>query len=512
MEISSTARECVSVEMPFKRVVEATYLSTEKSDKYRAILRFFYTQHERLREFLFPEEVHAHLKEYPFFIDYELDELHNDLSSLVKWGNLRAQQESGKVKTVEEFKKRRFRYQITPYTVEFERMLIQFEQDSETFGGSLEKTQFERLHQALEKIKGSKEESPEECAQYWDDLLTYFKKITQNTSDYFAYLRSEDASEQMKSEAFLLYKDQFTLYLREFIIALQRTASSIQDAMISLSREEMRVFFNKVSKHQEKVFRFEKLILDADPVIELEETWFNVKAWFLGDKNGESQYENVLQQTNDAIRRITRIVQRLGERSQHHRSRKADYLHLANWFLSLPSLEEAHKLSSVVFGVAHTKHIYSDQIPTDDIYTDVWEEAAMSHERVPKIREYREKTRATALEDHSELKERARREHLEQRLREREVINGYRTGREIVLEDLPVVDPFVRKVFLSWVGRAMARADHTIKTEYGDEVEVLIDPVKRITLKAQDGELSMPAVTFRFSGKEEEDERAGIGI
>lgn len=498
--------------MPFKRVVEATYLSTEKSDKYRAILRFFYQQHERLREFLFPEEVYAHLKEYPFFSDYELDELHNDLTSLVKWGNLRAQQESGKVKTVEEFKKRRFRYQITPYTVEFERMLIQFEQDSETFGGSLEKTQFERLYQTLEKMKGSADESPEECAQYWDDLLTYFKKITQNTSDYFAYLRSEDASEQLKSEAFLLYKDQFTLYLREFIIALQRTASGIQDIMISFSRDEMRLFFKKVVEHQEKVFRFDKLNQDVDLFIELEETWFNVKAWFLGDRNGESQYENVQQQTNDAIRRITRLVQRLGERSQLHRSRKADYLHLANWFLKLSSIEEAHKLSSVVFGVTHTKHIYSDHIPTDDIYNDVWDEDPMSHERIPKIREYREKTKASALEDHTQLKNQMRQEHLEQRLREQEVINRYRTGRDIVIEDLPMVDSFVRKVFLSWIGKAMARADQTIRTEYGDHVQVLLDPERRITLKAEDGELSMPAVTFRYLGKEEEHERTGTGV
>ncbi|MFN2753183.1 DUF2397 family protein, partial [Escherichia coli] len=88
--------------------------------------------------------------------------------------------------------------------------LIRFEQESETFGGSLEKTQFERFYQTLKKIQVSSNESSELCAQHWDDLLTYFKKITQNTSDYFAYLRSEDASEHMKSDAFLLYKDQFT--------------------------------------------------------------------------------------------------------------------------------------------------------------------------------------------------------------------------------------------------------------------------------------------------------------
>src|SRR5690606_35056554 len=136
---------------------------TEKSDKYRAILRYFYIQHERLREFMFPEEVYAHLKHSPYFENYDMEELHSDLAALVKWGNLRAQQESGKVKTIEEFKKKRFRYQITPYTVEFERMLIRFEHQSEQFGGSLEKTQFERMYQTLQQIKDSTDESPENC-------------------------------------------------------------------------------------------------------------------------------------------------------------------------------------------------------------------------------------------------------------------------------------------------------------------------------------------------------------
>ncbi|GLB61452.1 TIGR02677 family protein [Cytobacillus sp. NCCP-133] len=490
------------MEFPFKRVSEAAYLSTEKSDKYRAILRFFYIQHERLKEFLSPEEIVSHLKASPYFSEYEIEELHNDLFSLVKWGNLTAQQESGKVKTVEEFKKKRYRYQITPYTVEFERMLIRFEQDSETFGGSLEKTQFERFYQTLKNIQDSSAETPELCAQHWDDLLTYFKKITQNTSDYFAYLRSEDASEHMKTDAFLLYKDQFTLYLRDFIIALQRTASAIQDVMIALSRTQMQAFFKKVAEQEEKVFRFEKKQSESGYLTELEETWRNVKGWFLGDETGENQYENVLHQTNEAIRRLTRIVQRLGERSQQQRSRKEDYLHLARWFLTLPSVGEAHNLSAVAFGTSHTKHLYSDHIPTDDIYLDVWGEVPMAHERMPKIREYREKTKASAMEDHQEQREKTMKEHLEKRMLEQAVIKSYRAGKEIKLEDLPIVEPFVRKLFLSWIGKAMARADHIIKTEHGDRIKVELDPARTITLRSKDGHLQMPAVTFYYLEKE----------
>lgn len=236
--------------------------------------------------------------------------------------------------------------------------------------------------------------------------------------------------------------------------------------------------------------------------MELEATWLNVKAWFLGDGSGTSHYENVLNQTNEAIRRMTRIIQRLGERSQMLRSRKEDYLHLAEWFLRLSDVEEAHKLSSVVFGLFHTKHLYSDHIPTEDIYTDTWDEVPMVHERVPRIQAYREKTRANAVDNHHDKKTQTRDEYLQQRMYEQQVIGRYLSGGKIELDQLPVIEPFVRKLFLSWIGKAMARTDRKIKTEYGDEIYVKLDHSRQIKLQAEDGQLQMPAVTLEFIGKE----------
>lgn len=486
------------MEGQFKRVKEATYLSTEKSETYRAILRFFYIQHERMREFLLPEEILVHVKQYPSFYGYSIDELHADLASLVKWGNLLAQQESGNAKTIEEYKKKRFRYQCTPYTVEFERMLVNFEQAGDTFGGSLEKTQFERLYQSLEKVAGSSNDSDEICAQHWDDVITYFNKIRQNTSDYFAYLLSEGANEQMKSETFLAYKDQFTTYLRDFIIALQRTASQIQGLLLSMDKQEMMGFFGKVARHHEKTFRFEQLGTDA--VTELDAIWANIKHWFLSGE--DSQYQMLQQKTNDAIRRITRLVQRLGERNQQFRSRKDDYLHLAKWFADMDSIEEAHQLSSVVFGVFHTRHLHSDHIPTDDIYTDTWQEVAMDHETQPRIREYGEKTKATEMIDHRSKKEETKRLHLEQRNSEKRIIEHYMNGSEIFLHELPVVEPYVRKILLSWIGKAMMREDRTIKTDFGTKVEITLDPHETVLLESHDGTLEMPNARFRFIREE----------
>src|SRR5690625_2629761 len=102
----------------FKKVTEASYLTVDKAWSYRAILRYFYVQHERMREFLFPEEVLDHLHTLPEFADYTEEQLHQDLAQLEAWNNLIAHQELSKAKSIEEFKKKRFRYQCTPRSEE----------------------------------------------------------------------------------------------------------------------------------------------------------------------------------------------------------------------------------------------------------------------------------------------------------------------------------------------------------------------------------------------------------
>ncbi|ANB60247.1 hypothetical protein GFC30_731 [Anoxybacillus amylolyticus] len=215
-----------------KPITEAKYLVVDNAYRYRAILRYFYTQHERMRQYLFPEEVYAFLKQYDEFRDYTEEELQQDLEQLVKWKNLIARQETGHIRTIEEFKKKRFRYQCSPYTVEIERMIRTLEQLGDTFGGSLEKTRFDRLYASLVRmesiIHGGFVEKRDEINQVWEETFDYFKKIIQNSADYIAYLNGENMEERMMSDSFLVYKEQFTAYLRDFIVALQKTSMQIK--------------------------------------------------------------------------------------------------------------------------------------------------------------------------------------------------------------------------------------------------------------------------------------------
>lgn len=487
----------------FKRVVEASYLTADKAWSYRTILRYFYIQHERMREFIFPEEIYAYVKELPSFADYTEEQLHQDLDQLVRWNNLIARQETGRSQTIEEFKKKRFRYQCTPYTVEFERMLQAMEKGGEGFGGSLEKKEFERLYQALVKIESALKQAelppPDECGQMWNDVFTYFRSIVRNTSDYIAHINTEEAEERMQTEAFLVFKDQFTTYLRDFIIELQQTALKIQQLLQTVTIPELLPFIKQVIAHEKQVPRFEDVARnEAELIEEQQEKWQSVHMWFLGNEHGESELEMLQIRTNEQIRRITRIVQRLGERHHYFRSRKKDYLHLAKWFDSFQQVKEAHELSAVVFGVFHTRHLFSDHVPSEDIYSSVWDEKPIYHETNPRVRNFREKTRPGAIISQQQRKEETRQEHLQRKQREQETLEKYMQGNEIHLDQLPIVEPYARKMLLSWIGKAMLRKDRTFQTEHGRLVKVHISKNERTILRAKDGEMEMPKVTFQF--------------
>ncbi len=134
-----------------KQIDEMRYLAVDNTWRYRSILRFFYSQSEKMKNWLYQEEVFEALKEYQEFASYTLEQCKQDLDTLLTWKNLSAYQDTAKVTTVEEFKNKKFRYQMTPYSVEIERLTIRLENLS-VESASLEPTLLERLREELKKL------------------------------------------------------------------------------------------------------------------------------------------------------------------------------------------------------------------------------------------------------------------------------------------------------------------------------------------------------------------------
>ena len=481
-------------EKRLQAIPETAYLSAENVRRYRGILNYFYVQHEKMRQYLFPEEVYQYLRQAEAFSDYTEDQLQQDLKQLVDWKNLIPRQETGRVMTIEDFKRKKFRYQCTPYTVEIERMVARLHEIGNSFGGSLETTMFDRLFQSLSHFQREAESGQQgaELNQAWEDVYSYFKKIVQSASDYLAHLKSEKVEERMMTEAFLVYKDSFADYLRKFILGLQQVSYNIESILRNFSLTTFDKAAGELATYQLSIPRLEETLSHAEFVLKYQDQWQSLTEWFLGTPGRSSELTSLENETTETIRRITRFAQRLGERQQNSRSRYKDYLHLATWFAREQSIAEAHALSAVLFGLSEVRHVFAEPAVSQDMYLSLWDVPPMLLTVKPRTNLYREKNRPGAVVGRTVEKAAAFEEYLAERRREQILIDSVIEGNKIVIAQLPVQEPFIRKTLLAWIGKCMANEQHTAKTEQGRRIRLVRQSNDSVTLVCRDGQLTLP--------------------
>lgn len=496
----------------YQSIPEASYLTAENAWRYRAILRYFYIQHERLRHFLFPEEIYDYLKETAYFHTYQFEQLLQDLKQLEIWKNIIPRQDTARVTRIEDFKKKRFRYQATPYTIEIERMVLKLEQLGDSFGGSLERSLFDRLLTTLtrlttfehspfhgnQRLYTIEKESNESIHQTWEEMYEQFRKLTENATDYLAHLESEKVEEMMMTESFFIYKERLTDYLRNFMTALQRSSFKIEVILEETPHSLISTLVERVADYQLSIPRLGETPNKEDLQNRYFDQWLSLKAWFLGAGGRESELYFLQNRTNDTIRKITRYTQRLGERYHNFRSRRKDYLHLAEWFAKIDNVQEAHKLSAAVFGVFHSRHLFAEPKMSEDIHSEVWDHPPTEVTIKPRIRTYREKTRAGAVISHNEKKAAMYQEYLRTKEAEQQLIDELIQQDRIYLSELPLVDPYVRKTLLHWIGKCMSSSDHTAKTDSGRRFKLWQIDDRRVRLQSDDGVLELPNYIFTF--------------
>ena len=90
-----------------KPLTEVKYLNADNVDRYRCIMRIFFDNYEKLKYWMYQEEVYDELKQDPYFADYKMEQCQQDLNALTAWKNLTADQDTRKVTSLEEFSNRR---------------------------------------------------------------------------------------------------------------------------------------------------------------------------------------------------------------------------------------------------------------------------------------------------------------------------------------------------------------------------------------------------------------------
>lgn len=488
-----------------KQIDEMRYLTVDNAWRYRSILRFFYSQSEKMKNWLYKEEIFVALKEYDEFASYTLEQCKQDLDVLLSWKNLSAYQDTAKVSTVEEFKNKQFRYQMTPYSVEIERLTIRLENLS-VESASLEPSLLERLREELKKLPQVARLSEKEVGSWWSGVNNDFKRLNQNYQDYIRDLYSIKAEEMMKTKAFMVFKDRFIEYLRDFVKGLQNHANAIEHILSHFHPSAVEAVLTKAVAYELSIPRIDADIDAAGIRDNILGRWDNLNAWFLGEHGNPSEAAKLMEITNDIIRKITRYAAQISESRSSAMNRKEEYRKLAELFDACRDIKEAHQLSSLSFGLFQMKHLKSDQFrETESINSQIFEEMPGSTLLKPRIRGFKEKAQRNPIRSHAEKKAAMKKKIQMIREIEKKTMASYVVDGCIDFEKLPVIEGHVRSTLLKWLSKGMVNSDKKGKTEDGRifQVEIPGDR-RRCLLQCDDGNLEMPAYVIRFLDQKQE--------
>lgn len=488
-----------------KPITEVNYLRAENVERYRLIIRYFFLEHERIQYWLHKEDVYEQLHRIPSYEDYTLEQCQQDLQALVNWNNLTAIQDSNKVRTIEDFKNKKYRYQLTEYTVRIERMVQELE-NLENEGASLEPTLLERIYQQLLKINTIKDKDPVEINGWLHLLMNDFIRLNQNYQDYIKTLNSARAEELMKTTEFLVYKDKIVMYLRSFVMMMQDKGNAIAGIIGDVNDEDLQQIFASASKYEISIPRIDKELNYDNVYQNFKEKWRSLCRWFYGLNSGSSEMDRLYDISNEIIRKMTRYAQQISEMINRGSNRKEQYIKIASIFGQCQNINEAHCMSAYIFGVEDILHLnHIEPRVSEDINTGVYLEKPSEIIFDPHSKIVRKKAIRQPAKNYQEQRQKEKEKRQEQARMLKEKIEKLIIDEEIDFAKLPIIEPEVRKVLLTWLSKALSQSSLSAKNDYGEVYFIDKSMAEQsCILQCRDGDFEMPA--FKISFKEKTNE------
>ena len=150
-------------------ITETSYLTAQNVRQYRAIMRLFFREYEKMHFQLYKEDILELLHRQEEFADYTMAQLLQDLDALAGWKNLTPLQDPRKVYTIADYKNKQYRYTMSEYAVEIERLTVRLE-NLFLESGNLSTNLFKRLADNLEEADQMDRRTGKEIHEWWNNL------------------------------------------------------------------------------------------------------------------------------------------------------------------------------------------------------------------------------------------------------------------------------------------------------------------------------------------------------
>lgn len=503
-----------------KTINEVKYLATENTARYRAIIKIFYENYKRYTYFLYKEDIYTEMRESGSFPDYSLEMCEQDMTRLLEWENITGIQDTTRAASPEEFKNKRFIYQISEKTVIIERMVSEELEKFVTKEANLDPAILQRIKDEIEKFwkKGIKDGA--EGLSWWNNIISDFERLNRNYSSYLSRLNSFKMEELMNTTQFLIYKDSMIDYLRNFVKGLQSYGGAIINILKKLEKQEVEKFFKSISFFEKSTVIMGHEINEEDVYNENINKWKSFNDWFVGNERKKGEIELLYDRTNEFIRKIVRIASQISESRRRISSRKDDYLKIAKRFYECQNIEEAHMLSAMVFGVFNSKHIKKSSIETvqnksESIYNSIGCEVKIN----PRTRNFKEKSQARAVVDKTEKKIELIKMEMERKKEEERKIAELSKEGEIIFAEIKKIGAETRKTLLRWIVKGVEvpvgvndeiyenrygkiyRCFPIRKNEDGSAYRVLMNVKEEVKIECEDGMFYMPDIIIELKGE-----------
>ncbi|MCS7463050.1 TIGR02677 family protein [Paenibacillus doosanensis] len=482
-------------------VPELKYINADNVTRYRAIMKFLYQQYQKLNYWLKPEQIFEEVVSWKVLKNYTFEQCQLDLEQLVEWGNLTSRHYGERATSVEEYLKKKFQYLLTPYSIEIERLLENLE-SVRGYGGSLEPTLFDTIANTLFKIRsqsGTYEKG--EALELWNTLNESFQKVHEASVDYIASLQTGKAEELMVTDAFLIYKDAITNYLRDFVHALQRRSYKIEGNLAQVTGGVKDIFLTSVTEDEWRIPKLEETISKEEYYTELVEKWGILNKWFQGEFGSISEMQLLERATKEAIMKMVRSALRIQEKKRSIISRRKDLEFLGQWFYKMDSLESAHKLAAYTFGLFPTRHFHGeDTRDSDSAGMSMWLETPIVKTLRSRSRKRHDRHDIEAAIDNTEEKERLKIEFIKKQKQELQFLKKMVERKSISVSQIEKLPTTARLQLLEWIGRCNAAPHFMFQSSEGVQIQ-LTKPVdeERANLLCEDGTLELINYKFTFT-------------
>ncbi|WP_245666726.1 TIGR02677 family protein [Actinomadura latina] len=486
------------------------HLSVPNASLYRDVLLSFARAKERFIVHLRPEDVAAELRR-----DSD-EQLAQALDKLVEWGNLRADADTGRVTTVEDFHRKRFLFQLTAAGHAAEQAIAFYE---EAIGqrGVLQSVALADIADQLAALAALADEAGPDPAKVHLLLLTLaerFSSLADNAQAFMASLRRAIDFSDGDVAGFIAYKERLIDYINRFIADLANSGARIaalldevearghERLLTVAARREASDAVPEGADAAEAFGRAEAAALES-----WRNRWRGLRDWFVsGGAARPSQARLLRQSAVTAIKQLVDTVGLLNERRSGRSDRSADFRTLARWFAAAPDEEARHRLWRAAFGLTSARHL-----TVTAATVAAWEEGAphgLPWAEAPPVRispqlrrtgSYERRGKPNRVQDRSEmrrlLRERADREAAETAAARARL----HTGGPVLLSELDVLDPRAFRLFLALLGDALAArlpGDTEVKALTGDgSMEVRLSLVPdggEVRIATEDGVLTGP--------------------